>query len=295
MKRQILQEAQIEEFVERGFIILRDAFPRGVASQWVDEGYRRIGYDRHDPSTWQEKERLHLPLSRQVDLATFAPRPWQAVCDLLGGEERIAKPYEWSDGFIFNFGVGADRPWEAPSPQSPGWHKDGDFFRHFLDSPEQGLLTIVCWTDIRHEGGGTFIAPDSVGVVARFLADHPEGVSPGDPLWKGLIGQCTEFIELTGNAGDVVLHHPFMLHAHSQNVLRVERVITNPPVHLKEPMDFDRSDEREFSAVERGVLRGLGKKRHAFSPTGPREKIVPERIRRQQELFEKAQQASGAS
>jgi hypothetical protein len=50
----------------------------------------------------------------------------------------------------------------AAVPSSPDWHKDGDFFRHFLDSPEQGLLTIVLWSDIEERGGGTFIAPDSV-------------------------------------------------------------------------------------------------------------------------------------
>ena len=61
--------------------------------------------------------------------------------------ETTAKP-GWSDGFIINFGLGADQPWQPPSPEVSGWHKDGDFFRHFLDSPEQGLLTIVVWSDI---------------------------------------------------------------------------------------------------------------------------------------------------
>ena len=55
-------------------------------------------------------------------------------------------------------------------------HKDGGHFRHFLDSPEQGLLTLLLWSDMLPKSGGTFCALDSVGVVARFLADHPEGV-----------------------------------------------------------------------------------------------------------------------
>jgi hypothetical protein len=55
-----------------------------------------------------------------------------------------------------------------------GWHKDGDFFRHFLVSAEQALLTFVLWTDMLHKGGGTFVAADSVPVVARFLAEHPD-------------------------------------------------------------------------------------------------------------------------
>jgi len=35
------------------------------------------------------------------------------------------------------------------------WHVDGDFFHHFLDSKEQGLLPIVIFSDIKTGGGGT--------------------------------------------------------------------------------------------------------------------------------------------
>jgi hypothetical protein len=57
------------------------------------------------------------------------------------------------------------------------------------------------------KGGGTFVAADSVPVVARFLAGHPEGVLPGEFDYAGLIGQCRDFVEMTGQAGDVVLLH----------------------------------------------------------------------------------------
>src|SRR6266496_13209 len=47
--------------------------------------------------------------------------------------------------------------------------------------------------------------------------------------------------------GDVYLLHPFVLHARSQNMLRVPRFITNPPLTLAEPMRFDRSNPDELS------------------------------------------------
>jgi len=282
MPHRVLSAEQIEQFVEHGYVILRNTFPRETASAWVDQGFKRLGYDRHDNSTWTSP-RHHMPSVNHVKVDEFAPTVWAAVCELLGGEDRV-QPYRWSDGFIMNLGIGADKPWMPPSAQSPGWHKDGDFFKHFLDSPEQGLLTIVCWTDMVHQGGGTFIAPDSVGVVARFLADHPEGVSPN--AFSPLINDCCDFLELTGQAGDVVLHHPYMLHATSQNVLRVERAITNPPVSLKEPMNFNRANPADFSPLERGVLRGLGVDRFDFKPTAPRERIVPARVHAQAKQLE---------
>jgi ectoine hydroxylase-related dioxygenase (phytanoyl-CoA dioxygenase family) len=211
---------------------------------------------------------------------------WGAACQLLGGEDRIEQPYTWGNGFIANLGIGADRAWEPPSAASPGWHKDGDFFRHFLDSPEQGLLTIVLWSDIGERGGGTFIAPDSVAPVARLLERRREGVLPDDFPYDELIAQCSTFVETTGRLGDVVLMHPYMLHAVSQNHRGTARFITNPPIALREPMRFDRDDPAEHSPVERAVLRALGVERLDYRPAAPREDVVPERVLRQVRMRE---------
>ncbi|MEE3264897.1 MAG: hypothetical protein VX290_18785 [Candidatus Latescibacterota bacterium] len=113
-------------------------------------------------------------------MKTFAPRAFETICDLSGGEERIAGDLHWGDGFIINFNIGADQDWQEPSAEAPGWHKDGDWFRHFLDSPEQGLLSIVLWSDIAPRSGRTFIAPDSLGPIARYLEQFPEGLRPVD-------------------------------------------------------------------------------------------------------------------
>lgn len=277
---QHLTDEQAEHFLGRGFVTVRGAFDAAAAEQWLDDAWIRFGYDRNDPGSWTQK-RLHLAARSHVDARTFAPAAWGSAVELAGGEERVLLPWQWGDSFIANLGVGDDRQWQPPSPAVGGWHKDGDFFRHFLDSPEQALLTLVLWTDMRPKGGGTFVAADSVPVVARFLAEHPEGVAPGEFDYAELIGQCRDFVEMTGEAGDVVLLHPYTLHATSQNVLRVSRFITNPALALREPMNFNRPDADDFSLVERAVLRGLGVDRLDFVPTAPREALVPERVRKQ--------------
>src|SRR3954469_6198844 len=201
MTDSVLRPEQIDSFVEHGYLRIPECFSRADAQPWLDEAWVRLGYDRDDPSTWAE-QRVHMPSLRHVEVADFAPKVWGAACQLLGGEERIEQPYRWGNGFIANLGIGADRPWEPPSPSSPDWHKDGDFFRHFLDSPEQGLLTLVLWTDVVSQGGGTFLAADSVPVIARLLADHPEGLLPADFDYDALIRQCHDFVEITGTVGD---------------------------------------------------------------------------------------------
>lgn len=310
MVARVLTDEQVEQFLSRGHVLVRGCFTREAAARYTGSVWTRLGYDEHTPSTWVEPS-VHMPHHRTIDVRTFAPKAWQAMCELIGGEERIALPYVWNDAFIVNLWEGGDRPWQPASPASPGWHKDGDFFRHFLDSPEQGLLTLVLWTDVRQFGGATFVAADSVGPVARFLADHPEGVYPPklaleipqgtregpDPVilaYDELIGQCHDFVEATGEVGDVYLLHPFVLHAKAQNVLRVPRIITNPPLTLAEPMRFHRPDG-DYSLVERAVLRGLGVDRFEFTPTAPRERLVPQREVVQQTMLRQERERLAAA
>lgn len=59
---------------------------------------------------------------------------------------------------------------------------------------------------------------------------------------------------MTGEIGGVVLLHPLMLHSASKNHLRF---ITNPPVSLKEPFNFNRDNPDDFSLVEKKTLKTL--------------------------------------
>jgi len=152
------------------------------------------------------------------------------------------------------------------------------------------------------------VAPDGIEHVARFLAANPDGVMGGHPGvtnfdFRDLINKCEVFHEMTGEIGDVsrkerseldryrvvltpfslwqvVLIHPLMLHSASHNNLRIPRVITNPPVSLREPFDFKRSNPEDYSPVELKTIKALGSTPEAgyeFAPTAPRQRIVPER------------------
>jgi hypothetical protein len=282
----ILTQADIDQFLSRGFIKLTGCFSREAATELTDPIYSRLGYDRDDRSTWS-KGRVHMPGRQYFPIKSFAPEAWQAMCELCGGEDRVVQPAHWGDSFIVNFNDGADRKWQAPTPSAKGWHKDGDFFMHFLDSPEQALLTVVLWSEVVPRGGATFLACDSVPHVARYLAAHTGGVNPVEFPTQSFVDPCVDFIEATGQVGDVFLMHPYMVHASSFNHSQLVRVITNPPIALKEPMRFKRDNPADYSVVERAVLRGLGvseRDGYDFQATGPRERVIPERERIQQKM-----------
>jgi hypothetical protein len=238
-----------------------------------------------------------MPHHVQFDAAEFAPRAWQAICELCGGEDRIAPASRmWKDSLIANLGT-AEHEGKPLAPQDlPRWHVDGDFFVHYLDSPEQGLLVVPLFTDILPGGGATMICPEAIPKIARHLYEHPEGVSPrmtprGEPDFKSekdlawycnVAKGCTHFVEACGKTGDVFLLHPLMLHSASRNTLRNVRLITNPPVSLNKPHVFDREDG-DYSLVELATLRALGKERlPGWKIAGPREGVVPERVQIQE-------------
>ena len=278
---EVLTDPQAKHFLENGYVIIEDCLDRSLAAEWTRRAFARLGYDPANPDTWEE-EIVWMDRESIVPVKEISPKAWGAICDVIGGEDRIEEETkriegnhfttinssEWSDAFVVNFKRGADKGWFPPSPRVDGWHKDGSFFRHFLDSPEQALLTIVLWSDVEHQGGGTYIAPDSVRVIAHYLSEHPEGISGG--VFSSLIDRCRVFEELTGPIGTFIILHPFMLHASSNNILGKPRFMTNPPILLREPMNLNRYRNKGFSLLERTTLQALGVDRFDFRPTSPR-------------------------
>lgn len=295
-----LTEEQKEHFIAHGWLHLTDCFTKEQA-EWVTKDlWTRLGMDPDDKSTWEERK--NMPAQRSFDASLLAPKAWAAITEICGGEARLTdNSREWRDGLIVNLG----KPeYEGQGPVDPrdldNWHVDGDFFVHYLDSPEQALLVIPLFTDIVPGGGGTMICPEAIPKVARHLHDHPEGVSPymvarGEPEFPHEVGTgffpdvargCDDFVEVTGKTGDVFLLHPLMMHSFARNRLRRLRVITNPPVHFREPQRFYRPDGR-YSLVERATLRALGRESlPGWEITAPREDRVPQRLKIQAKMKE---------
>ncbi|KAI0056276.1 hypothetical protein BV25DRAFT_1864976, partial [Artomyces pyxidatus] len=302
-----LTQEQVDFFMKNGYLVIKGAFSKEKSDEWTEHLWTRLGMDPNDQSTWGEKDRIHMPQHKREAVATFAPKAWDAMKDLLGGEDRVEiESGYWNDAFIVNLGAPelVGRPSVDPRDLD-NWHVDGDFFVHYLDSPEQGLLVIPIFADIKPRGGGTFICPEGIDMIAQYLAQHPEGVLPTglsftpststyadktqDPgYWSHLqeIKKCSNFVEVTGEVGDVFLLHPLMLHSASKNYLRVPRIITNPPVATREPFNFNRANPEDYSLVERKTLQALGVDKLDFKPTTERRRIVPARVLAQNKMLE---------
>ncbi|KAK4167574.1 hypothetical protein QBC43DRAFT_310995 [Cladorrhinum sp. PSN259] len=298
----VLTPEEKEHFLTHGWVKIPAAFTREQAEPITHNVWTRLGMDPNDKSTWTSL-RINMPSHKSFDASELCPRAWAAITELCGGQDRVQEDAKmWRDSLIVNLGTpeGEGKPMRPQDLE--GWHVDGDFFIHYLDSPEQGLLVIPLFTDIVPHGGGTMICPQAIPKLAKHLYEHPEGVDPRmglrtDPDFRqennldwfnNTAKSCSEFVEVTGNLGDVYLLHPLMLHTASDNALRKVRIITNPPIGLREPFNFDREDGN-YSLVEQVTLRALGKERlegwKIATPT--REQVVPMRVKIQEEMKRK--------
>ncbi len=310
MKYQVLTPTEVNHFIEHGYILLKAAYPRKTALEAQDflwdriaEHYREYGLDKKNPATWKpvlEKDAnstfptIHLrefyndPIFKACETTRLAG----AIEDLIG-EGRWAlkhQPHNWG-WWPINFAVGASSPWNVPSS---GWHWDGMERKHYINSPEQGLLVLPCFSDVFRQGGGTLIAAGSHKIVARYLTRYSDGqysttaieeCSAEHPWLAELTGHVEssdcriqkfmknvtvdntgtelQVIETIAEAGDVMLGHPFLFHAASQNHSGLPRFMCNRAAPLTEPMNLNRLDD-DYSVLELSILKATAQTASSF-------------------------------
>ena len=265
-----LSNEQKKSFLNKGFLKLKSGLSEELMHDWTSNALNRLNYDPSFHNQFPESI-IWMDHHIQKRVAQIAPKAWEAICEVVGGEKMIEKrtmgieskhftqinSFLWSDAFIINFHMEENEAWLPPQAEGFNWHKDGSYFRHFCDSPEQALLLAILWKDVESQGGGTFLALDSPYVTAKTLLEHPEGIDPSNFNFGAMIKECSEFIEITGNAGDLFIIHPYMLHASSRNNSGKPRIMSNPPVVLTKPLRLDRS-LNDLSLLEETTLNFLG-------------------------------------
>ena len=255
--RKLLTQDQIDEFISDGYTVVRNAFSAQTAEAIRDYLWNELaeqGVRRDDPSTWKNPVvRVNKTFNGEPFAGAWTNKLWAALDDLLG-EGRYTAPVGlgwWPVSF----------PHLDPSPWAPpteGWHIDGIQFHHHVNSADQGLLPLFILSDIKQYGGGTVVSAGSHRITARILAEaEPEGLDARELSNRVTAFPIENVRELYGEAGDVALVHPFTLHARSANTGDAVRFICNPCIPLKAPMNLNRSDPKDYSAVEAAIVDAL--------------------------------------
>jgi len=253
-----LPAAGLPGLAERGFVRLRGVFSRDQAAAMEERVWgalhRRHGVRRDDPGTWAlpPASRLQSLRADRVFDPIGGPALERALDALLGrgGWER---PRHWGQ-FLVSF------PEREPPPRSrAGWHTD---FPYTLPADRVcGALVLSFLSEVPRRTGATLALAGSPALVARFLAARPrlrrarmkevrQALLASDPWLRSLCPGWTQrdwpwelpsgehvladvplrVVELTGEPGDVVIGHPWLLHSPSPNrgdrprFMRVQRL-----------------------------------------------------------------------
>jgi hypothetical protein len=249
-----LSQTEIDQFVELGYVRLTEAFPERVARQCREATYEQLGIGTAAP--WPEPVMRGLVEGEPLRRAANSPRLLEAVGQLLRGEAWQRRP---------NLGLVVVRfPFDG-DPGDTGWHVDASFEGPTTDSlvnwdvnyrsKGRGLLLLCLLSDVGVDDAPTRILQGSHRAMPSLLEQFGE---------SGVLGQAAPLPDprgstalATGEAGDVYLCHPFLVHAASWPHRGPEpRFITQPPIGLEGPLRIDEAED-DLSVVARTVRNAL--------------------------------------
>jgi hypothetical protein len=248
----MLSPTDLARFAEAGYVHVRSAIPRVVAESCRELAAAQLGIDLTDPSSWQEPVVRGLVLGEPLRQAAEAPR-------LLAAIRQLLDPDDWQPRT--NLGLFVVRFPSEVDPGDTGWHVDSSFEapdgRWFVNyrSRARGLLLLCLLSDVGVDDAPARILPGSHLQMPSLLRSY------GDDGVFGLEAPLPEPTDriayATGQAGDVYICHPFLVHAATwPHRGDAPRFMAQPPISLNGSLQFE-GDINRISPVARTLRRAL--------------------------------------
>jgi hypothetical protein len=258
-----LSDAQIQQFIDDGFVRVDRAFPRELAGQARAIMWRDLPGDPDDPASWTR------PVVR---LPGYGDEPFRKAVNtprLHAAFDQIVGRGRWRPRS--NLGT---FPVRFPHPDDPGdagWHIDVSFpgpsgdpderqdfssWRANVTSRDRALLMLFLFSDVGEHDAPTRIKVGSHRDIARFLKPAGEAGLPHATIdaFAALVDRPQALA--IGEAGTVYLCHPFLIHAAQTHRGSVPRFMAQPPLHPAEPFRLEREDG-SYSPVEIAIRQAL--------------------------------------
>ena len=146
----------------------------------------------------------------------------------------------------------------------PNWHVDGGHLRiHKLDSPEQSVVVLPVLQDVSKLGGNTVLVPGSHIKIMKELSRAEEGISYQDltSLSEHIANNCNDSektVAAPSSAGDILVIHPFLVHASSGNAVNNRvRVTFNMGVRWAKSYSLLATSNENLSVLEKHIVSNI--------------------------------------
>ena len=258
-KMRQLSPAQINSFINDGFIKIEQAFSTKIADACRALLWKATGCDPDHPTTWKQ------PVIRIGELA-LEPFKAAANTEILHNafDQLVGKgnwlPRETLGSFPIRF------PANEPAGDT-GWHVDASFpgdepgnylaWRINIHSKGRALLMLFLFSDVSELDAPTVIKVGSHMDVAKMLQSEGEkGLSFMELAERLEILPYRAKVLATGKAGTVYLCHPFIVHAAQDHHGVTPKFMAQPPLLTRHDFNIYEADETA-SPVEIAIIKGM--------------------------------------
>jgi hypothetical protein len=246
-----------DAFIRDGYVAIRGAFSPDTAAACravIWDALAGRGIRRDDQSTWTRPvANVPCPEGEPFAAAGDAPALMAAYDELIG-------PGRWRR----RGGVGGLVPVKFPSEEYPGagYHIEGSYegpggYWANVRSRARGLLALFLFSDVGPDDSPTRLICGSHLYIPRLLAPFGEAGTLSDDIagtWQPSL-LCRPVAHATGQAGDVFLCHPFVVHTATWPHRGTQpRMMAQPAVDVPDGFAVDGSDS---SPVARAIVAGL--------------------------------------
>ena len=252
--------AQIEKFIELGYVKIENAFPRDIADTCCSILWEAIQLDPHMPETWTQ------PVIRIGELDQEPFKKAANTTILINAFNQLA-----GDNWIPRTTLGSF-PIRFPSKEianDTGWHVDASFpgddpnnyfeWKININSKGRALLILFLFSDVSEQDAPTRIKEGSHLDVAKILeSSGEEGLTFMQLAEKLKLIPERKIETATGNAGTVYLCHPFLVHAAQQHRGDTPKFMAQPPLLSKNDFNIDQPLEMGCP-IEQAIIRGINR------------------------------------
>lgn len=265
----VLSDNELKDFIDYGYVAVKNAFSRDIANKCKEKIWERIEND--EKLNIQRNNQLSWPYDKLPIGEVYWMHdgyPWNEV---FTQRLQIALNQIAGNENLQDFGLGW---WTITFPMNPiyrdteKWKVSGSIHidgsnKKYPYSKDIGCTLIMYFNDVLSNAGGTCAYEGSHKIALQALVNAGLRGATSKELQNSVIASNQEFnlIEFTGEAGDVIIIHPLLLHGRGMNLGTYDdngvRFMCHPTIALKQHLNYFNKNIDDMTILEKSIYLNI--------------------------------------